>query len=138
MAWDSLWWCAETPASASPRCWTRWRSGRAQDTCCACAGRRRSPRWHFSGLSELAQPLLANLAALPAHQADALRSVLALSDGGGHGALAVFVAVTALLASGAESLPRLSGEVRRRGADALVVSLGLDAATADRLAVSKS
>jgi DNA-binding CsgD family transcriptional regulator len=61
----------------------------------------------FSGLSELAQPLLANLADLPAHQADALRAVLTLSDGTVSGALAVFVAVTSFLASGAESLPRL-------------------------------
>jgi predicted ATPase len=38
----------------------------------------------FSGLSELAQPLLASLADLPAHHADTLRSVLALSDGPGN------------------------------------------------------
>src|ERR1022692_588794 len=35
----------------------------------------------FSGLSELAQPLLADVAALPARERDTLRSVLALSDG---------------------------------------------------------
>jgi DNA-binding CsgD family transcriptional regulator len=61
----------------------------------------------FSGLSELAQPLLANLAGLPARQRDVVRSALALSEGAAQGALAVFVAVTSLLASGTESLPRL-------------------------------
>jgi len=61
----------------------------------------------FSGLSELAQPLLANLAELPPRQRDVVRSVLALSEGASHGALAVFVAVTSLLASGIESVPRL-------------------------------
>jgi DNA-binding CsgD family transcriptional regulator len=61
----------------------------------------------FSGLSELAQPLLASLADLPAHQAGTLRSVLALSDGPDSGALAVFVAVTSFLAVGAEPVPLL-------------------------------
>jgi predicted ATPase len=61
----------------------------------------------FSGLSELAQPLLADVAALPARQRDTLRSVLALSDGDTRGALAVFVAVTSLLAYGVESRSRL-------------------------------
>jgi DNA-binding CsgD family transcriptional regulator len=61
----------------------------------------------FSGLSELTQPLLADVAALPARQRDTLRAVLALSDGDTRGALAVFIAVTSLLASGVESRSRL-------------------------------
>ncbi len=65
----------------------------------------------FSGLSELAQPLLAGLVALPARQRDTLRSVLALADAASEVAapdtLAMFVAVTSLLASGVESRPRL-------------------------------
>ena len=61
----------------------------------------------FSGLSELVQPLLADLAGLPARQRDTLRSVLALSDAAVHDTLAVFVAVTSLLASGTEARPRL-------------------------------
>jgi DNA-binding CsgD family transcriptional regulator len=61
----------------------------------------------FSGLSELAQPLLTSLAELPPRQRQVMRSVLALEEGADHGRLAVFIAVTSFLSVGAESSRRL-------------------------------
>lgn len=61
----------------------------------------------FSGLSELAQPLLGSLEALPDRQRQAMRSVLALEDGADQGRLAVFIAVTSFVSVSAESSPLL-------------------------------
>lgn len=62
----------------------------------------------FSALHELVRPLLHRLDDLPARQADALRTVLAIDDGSGAvNRLAAYVATLTLLATAAERTPVL-------------------------------
>src|SRR5437870_5570568 len=61
----SLWSYGETPAWVSPRCSTRSLSDRARGRYCGVCGAPSESEVPSSGLSELGQPLLANLAGLP-------------------------------------------------------------------------
>jgi DNA-binding NarL/FixJ family response regulator len=61
----------------------------------------------FSGLLELARPLLEHLSELPPRQADALQSALGLGPPGPHDRFTICAATLSLLAAAAESNPLL-------------------------------
>ena len=84
------------------------RRGRGRMTVLEARGTESESALPFAALGELLGPLLGRLSVLPAPQAAALRSALALAPGGGGSRFAVSTATLGLLAAAAERRPLLA------------------------------